>query len=268
MIQRVTGRILYIPHGGGPLPLMGEPSHQAIVDYLPTAETTIGRPRAIVVVSAHWECPVPTITAAPSPSLLFDYYGFPPETYQLQYPAPGSPDLAGHLADLLTAGGFSPALDHERDYDHGVFVPLLLMYPDASIPVIQLSLLDDLDPDRHVEMGRAIASIADDDVLVLGSGLSFHNMNAFGPANPATGVDTENEAFDAWLAQTCTDTGLSEADRRAALVGWDQAPAARYNHPREEHLLPLHVCYGAAEAPAQRAFDGRVLEKHVAAFQW
>lgn len=264
----MSGRILYIPHGGGPLPLMGEPSHEAMIEYLRGVESDIGRPSAIVVVSAHWECPTPTITSAPNPALYFDYYGFPPETYELQYPAPGSPDLARRLADLLSAGGFSPALDDTRDFDHGMFVPLMLMYPDAAIPVVQLSLLADLDPARHIEMGEAIASILDDDVLVLGSGLSFHNMQAFGPGSPATGTDPDNEAFDAWLADVCTDPERSEADRRAAMIGWEKAPAARYNHPREEHLLPLHVCYGAGGAPATRSFDDRALEKHVAAYLW
>ncbi len=264
----MTGRILYIPHGGGPLPLMGEPSHDGIVNYLRGTEAELGRPRAIVVVSAHWECPHPTVTAAPNPALYFDYYGFPPETYELSYPAPGAPELANHLADLLRGAGFSPELDGQRDFDHGMFVPLMLMYPDASIPVVQLSMLGDLDPGRHIDMGAAIAPVADDDVLILGSGLSFHNMQAFGPANPASGIDEGNEAFDAWLDRVCTDPDLDEAARRAQLEAWDQAPEARYNHPREEHLLPLHVCYGAGGGPATRAFDGRVLEKHVAAYQW
>ena len=244
----MTGRILYIPHGGGPLPLMGEPSHDEIVSYLRGVDDQLGRPSAIVVVSAHWECANPTITSAAAPGLYFDYYGFPPETYELSYPAPGSPELAARLADLLGSAGFSPELDAERDFDHGMFVPLMLMYPEADIPVVQLSMLGDLDPARHMDMGAAIASIVDDDVLILGSGLSFHNMQAFGPANPASGID--------------------EGTRRDRLTAWASGPEARYNHPREEHLLPLHVCYGAAAGPATRSFDGRVLEKHVAAYQW
>ena len=264
----MTGRILYIPHGGGPLPLMGEPSHDEIVQYLRGVDAQLGRPRAIVVVSAHWECPEPTITSAANPGLYFDYYGFPPETYELSYPAPGAPDLADRLVGLLGDAGFSPQLDDQRDFDHGMFVPLMLMYPDAAIPVVQLSMLADLDPGRHMDMGAAIASVADDDVLILGSGLSFHNMQAFGPANPASGIDEANEVFDAWLDQVCTDADIDEATRREQLASWATAPEARYNHPREEHLLPLHVCYGAGGGPATRAFDGRVLEKHVAAYQW
>lgn len=264
----MNGRILYIPHGGGPLPLMGEPSHAAMVDYLRTAEHDLGRPKAIVVVSAHWECPQPTITSSPAPGLYFDYYGFPPETYELEYPAPGAPELAEDLAGLLESGGFSPVLDDSRDFDHGMFVPLMMMYPDASIPVVQLSLLDDLDPARHIEMGAAIASIVGDDVLILGSGLSFHNMNAFGPGVATADEDPDNEAFDAWLDTTCTDQSIDEPTRRDRLVAWDQAPAARYNHPREEHLLPLHVCYGAAGRAGTRTFDDMALKKHVGAYLW
>lgn len=264
----MAGRILYIPHGGGPLPLMGEPSHDQIVKFLRAAPTTLGRPKAIVVVSAHWECPTPTVTAGASPPLIYDYTGFPPETYRLKYPAPGAPDLADRLVELLGAGGFDATLDTARGFDHGMFVPLMLMYPDAGVPVVQLSMLRDLDPARHIDIGAAIASILDDDVLILGSGLSFHNMNAFGPANPASGVDHENEAFDAWLESVCTDTSIDEDERRTRLSRWRDAPSARYNHPREEHLLPLHVCYGAGGGPATRTFEGRVLEKKVAAYLW
>jgi aromatic ring-opening dioxygenase catalytic subunit (LigB family) len=247
---------------------MGEPSHDAIVEYLRATEADIGRPEAIVVVSAHWECATPTVTSATAPGLYFDYYGFPPETYELTYPAPGSPELADRLVELLGVAGFTPELDAERDFDHGMFVPLMLMYPDAAIPVVQLSLMGDLDPGRHIDMGAAIAPVLADDVLILGSGLSFHNMDAFGPANPAAGVDAQNEAFDAWLDETCTDTTIDEAERRRRLAAWADAPAAHYNHPREEHLIPLHVCYGAGGGAATRAFDGRVLEKHVAAYLW
>jgi len=264
----MSGHVLYIPHGGGPLPVMGEPSHDAIVAYLRGVERDLGRPSAIVVVSAHWECPTPTVTSGATPPLIYDYYGFPPETYQLRYPAPGSPAVAEKAVGLLADAGLEPAVDADRGFDHGMFIPLMIMYPDAGIPVIQLSMLGSLDPARHIEMGAAIRPLLEEDVLILGSGLSFHNMNAFGPANPASGVDPDNEAFDGWLEATCTDASFSEAERTARLVGWRDAPAARYNHPREEHLLPLHVCYGAGGGPATRAFDGRVLEKKVAAYHW
>jgi aromatic ring-opening dioxygenase catalytic subunit (LigB family) len=260
----MAGQSLFIPHGGGPMPLLNDPSHHELIAYLQSIEATSDRPSAIVVVSAHWECPNPTITSGLAPALYFDYYGFPPETYELSYPAPGSPELAQRIAGLLHSAGFEPALDAERGFDHGMFVPLMLMYPDASIPVVQLSLLADLDPARHVEMGAALAPLLDDDVLILGSGLSFHNMQAFG-----TPADEANEAFDRWLDEVCTNPALDDAARQDQLVNWSAAPEARYNHPREEHLLPLHVCFGAGDgAAAKRTFDGHVLNKRVAGYSW
>lgn len=250
------------------MPLMGEQSHAKMIDHLNGAEDVLGTPRAIVVVSAHWECDNPTITAGAAPDLFYDYGGFPDEMYHLNYPAPGAPDLAGSVADLLTSAGFEPRLDAERGYDHGVFVPLLLMYPDASIPVIQLSLLNSLDPAKHIEMGAAISSLADDDVLILGSGFTFHNMRAFGPGRSDGDVDAKNEAFEAWLRDTCTNPELSEEERRVRLIHWSDAPGARWCHPREEHLLPLHVCYGAGGGPATLSFDDLVLHKRSSGYSW
>ncbi len=250
------------------MPLLGDPSHAQLIEYLRNAETSIGRPEAIVLVSAHWECEQPTITSGAAPELIYDYGGFPPETYQLRYRAPGSPDLARDLAVLLTNAGFDPQLDAERGFDHGVFVPLLLMYPDASIPVLQLSLLSSLDPDAHITMGEALAPLADRNVLVLGSGFTFHNMRAFGPGFNQDGGDAENEAFEQWLRETCTSEDLSEQERRDRLVDWASAPGARWCHPREEHLLPLHVCYGAGGGPATQAFDDLVLGKRTSGYSW
>lgn len=260
--------VLCIPHGGGPLPIMGDPSHASIIAYLGTVADTIERPKAIVLVSAHWECSQPTITSGPSPGLIYDYGGFPPETYQLSYPAPGAPELAADVAALLTNAGFDPQLDPGRGFDHGVFVPMLLMYPDASIPIIQLSMLSSLDPDAHIRMGAALTPLADRNVLVLGSGFTFHNMNAFGPGFSQAGTDPDNESFEAWLRETCTSEALSEEDRRRRLVNWSDAPGARWCHPREEHLLPLHVCYGAGGGPARQAFDDLVLGKRSSGYAW
>lgn len=261
-------RVVCIPHGGGPLPVMGDPSHARMIEFLRGIEGSIGRPSAIVVVSAHWECARPTITSGSAPGLIYDYGGFPDEMYRLRYPAPGSPDLAGRLAALLTAAGFEPELDPSRGFDHGMFIPLLLMYPDASIPVVQLSMLSSLDPAAHIAIGAALAPLADDDVLILGSGFTFHNMNAFGPTHPVTGGDPDNEAFEAWLGDVCTNPDLSEAERTDRLVGWAGAPGARWCHPREEHLLPLHVCYGAGGGPATQVFDDLVLGKRASGHAW
>ncbi len=255
-------KALYIPHGGGPMPLLGEPGHADLVTYLRGLEAEIGRPSAIVVVSAHWEESTPTITANPHPELYFDYYGFPPETYEYSYPAPGSADLVDRLATSLGEAGLEPRLDASRGFDHGMFVPLMLMYPDASIPVVQVSLIDGLDASAHVELGEALRPAISNDMLVLGSGMSFHNMGAFG-----AGEDEGNRLFDEWLEATCT-AEMDEASRRSALVGWESAPAARYNHPREEHLVPLHVCYGIGGGAATRTFDGMAVGSRVAAYSW
>ncbi len=260
--------VLCIPHGGGPMPLMGDQSHAQMVEFLRGAERWIGRPEAIVLISAHWECAQPTLTSGAAPELIYDYGGFPPEMYQLSYPAPGAPDLAADVAGLLAAAGFDPELDPDRGFDHGVFVPMLLMVPDASIPIIQLSMLSSLDPDAHVRMGEALAPLADRNVLVLGSGFTFHNMGAFGPGFNQDGTDPENEAFEQWLRETCTSSELTEAERRSRFVNWSDAPGARWCHPREEHLLPLHVCYGAGGGPATQAFDDLVLGKRSSGYSW
>jgi aromatic ring-opening dioxygenase catalytic subunit (LigB family) len=250
------------------MPVLGEPSHARLIEFLRTMEGSIGRPSAIVVLSAHWECERPTITSGAAPELIYDYGGFPEETYRLRYPAPGAPELAGRVAQLLADAGFEPELDPNRGFDHGMFIPLLLMYPDASIPVIQLSMLSSLDPADHIAMGAALRPLAHDDVLVLGSGFTFHNMNAFGPTHPVTGGDPDNEAFEAWLRETCTSIELSEAERTQCLTDWAAAPGARWCHPREEHLLPLHVCYGAGAGPATLAFDDKVLGKRSSGYAW
>ena len=244
-----------------------------MVDYLERVPNEISRPDAIVLISAHWETTHPTLTSGPSPELIYDYGGFPPETYALRYPAPGSPDLAADVATMLSAAGFEPQLDPDRGFDHGMFVPLMLMYPDASIPVVQLSMLSSLDAEAHIAMGEALTPLAERNVLVLGSGFTFHNMSAFNigapPGDPDTpNPDLKNEAFEQWLRETCTSTDLTEDERRDRLVRWSEAPGARWSHPREEHLLPLHVCYGAGGGAATQAFDGIVLGKRSSGYSW
>ena len=258
--------VLFIPHGGGPLPLLGDPGHADLVRYLGTAGASLGRPGAIVIVSAHWEEPVAAVTSGAAPELLYDYYGFPEESYSINYPAAGSPELAGRIADLLGAGGFECVQDPERPFDHGMFVPLKLMYQDAGIPCVQLSLLADLDPARHIALGRALGPLRDENVLVLGSGMSFHNLRVIW--QPERGA-AEGDAFTDWLDGTCCDPTLSVAERERRLVGWQEAPHARFVHPREEHLLPLHVCLGVASGEvATLDFRGPVLGRRVSAYRW
>ena len=212
-------------------------------------------PRAIVVISGHWEESPLAVTAAPSPSLLYDYYGFPPHTYELKYPAPGSPKLAARVAGLVNA-----RLETERGFDHGVFIPFKLIYPDANVPVVQLSLKSGLDAAEHIRIGQALAPLRKEGVLIVGSGMSFHNLRAFGPA-----AGTPSVQFDEWLsAAVCApDSG----QRNQLLTSWKNAPSARFAHPREEHLLPLMVAAGAAGSdPGQRLFEDTVMGAKVSAF--
>ena len=265
MTERAT--ILFIPHGGGPLPLLDEPHHADLNRFLRAYPAGIDRPDAIVVVSAHWEEAEIAITAAEAPPLLFDYYGFPPETYQYEYPAPGNPALAARLQQLLQRGGIEARLDAERGFDHGLFVPLLLMYPEAEIPCVQISLSASLDAALHVRIGKALAELKRENLLVLGSGFSFHNMQAL-TSKRDDAIDARNQAFEDWLRQTCTDSKLSEAERERRLADWPAAPHARYCHPREEHLLPLQVCYGIGQAPARLVFQQPVARFVASAYEW
>lgn len=259
--------ILYIPHGGGPLPLLDEAGHQNLNHFLRGFHRTIEKPDAIVIISAHWEEPVISITARPEPPLLFDYYGFPPETYEYQYPAPGQPELAGRIHNLLGQAGIESRLDHERGLDHGVFIPLMLMYPQADIPCLQISLSHSMDAALHIRLGQALSDLKQDNLLILGSGYSFHNMQAL-MSKRDDSIDEKNQAFEAWLAQSCSDVDLSEDEREQRLTNWEQAPHARYCHPREEHLLPLQVCYGVGAAPAKTVFQESVKGFITSAYMW
>jgi len=259
--------VLYIPHGGGPWPLLGDPAHRQLVDFLESIPRSLGTPSAIVLISAHWEEELPTLTGGRHPELLYDYYGFPPESYQIKYPAPGAPVLAKRIHTLLAEGGLQSRWDDQRGFDHGLFVPLKIMYPNADIPCVQLSLLSGLDPRAHLAMGKALASLRQENVLIIGSGFSFHNLRAFFAGPPGV-PDQQNEAFNQWLIDTCTDDALSSIAREERLASWTNAPHARYCHPREEHLLPLHVCLGIAQTKARLVFDGKVLGKRTCAFLW
>lgn len=250
MVMSSRPRSLYISHGGGPLPLLGDPAHAELVRTLRELAATMPRPEAIIVVSAHWEAPVATVTTAAAPGLYYDYYGFPEASYRITYPAPGAPDLAVRVRDCLADHGLAHGADAARGFDHGLFVPLKLMYPEADIPCVQLSLLQSMDPAQHLLMGKALADLSTDRLLVLGSGSSFHNLQAFF-SQPGPELYARNQAFESWLSATLTDPDLPETQRWQCLLQWERAPHARYCHPREEHLIPLHVCYGLAAAPAR-----------------
>jgi len=225
----------------------------------------LAKPRAILLISAHWEAPVPTVMTAANPPMLYDYYGFPPETYEVQWPAPGAPEVAGEVIAKLQQAGFETAKDASRGFDHGTFVPLKLSYPNADIPTFQLSLKDGLDPATHVRMGRALAPLRDEGVLILGSGMSYHNLRTLLRAvrAPQGHVIEASKAFDEWLVESMA---LTTDRRETRLVEWTQAPQARACHPREEHLLPLHVILGAVEDDvAQVPYRDVVMGAHISA---
>ncbi len=230
--------------------------------YLRGIDAALGaRPTAVLVISAHWEAPLPTLNVAANPELLFDYYGFPEHTYRLEYPAAGAPALAPRVHELLAAAGLDSAVDAGRGLDHGVFVPFLLIYPQADVPILQLSLQRSLDPALHLSIGRALAPLRDEGVLIVGSGLSYHNLGAFfSPRGREAAAQ-----FDTWLGRAVSDP----ATRDARLTAWRSAPGGRESHPREEHLLPLMVAAGAAGDDAGvRSFGGAIAGKALSGFQF
>lgn len=235
-----------IAHGGGPWPWMKD---QMGIDWNPL-ETSLAaipgeigvRPTAVLMVTAHWEAPTFMVGSNPSPGMIYDYGGFPPHTYSIEYPAPGHPETATAAADLLRDAGIAVGVDADRGFDHGTFVPAFVMYPDASVPVVQMSVRADFDPTAHIDAGRALAPLREQGVLIVGSGYpSYHNLSAMGPA-----AHEHSVAFDGWL----TDAVVSRtgADRSQRLIDWTDAPSARIAHRREEHFLPLLVAAGAAES--------------------
>jgi aromatic ring-opening dioxygenase catalytic subunit (LigB family) len=257
---------LFIPHGAGPCFFM-EWTRGPKDEWDRTAAWLKGliadlpeRPKAILIVSGHWEEAAFTVGSAERPPLIYDYGGFPEHTYRLAFDAPGSPGLAHRIGDLLTQAGLPATEDPARGYDHGVFVPLKLVTPLADIPVVQLSLQRDLDPETHLAVGRALAPLRDEGVLIVGSGMSWHNMRGFTPAFTA-----KSQAFDAWLGEAMADP----ARRDDAIRHWDQGPYAREAHPREEHLAPLFVAAGAAEGePGRVAFRDQVMDVVVSGYEF
>jgi aromatic ring-opening dioxygenase catalytic subunit (LigB family) len=250
---------IYLPHGGGPCFFMdwtmGPPdTWDRMAQWLREIPASLPEvPAGLLVVSAHWEEPVATVTSASSTPLLYDYYGFPPQTYELKWPAPGSPELAARVRSLLGKAGIESAADAARGFDHGVFIPLKVAYPEPRIPTVQLSLRAGLDPTEHLAMGRALAPLRDEGILIVGSGMSYHNMRGF--MDPRT--RDVSAVFDDWLTGAVT---APPDERDSSLVHWARGPSARQCHPREEHLLPLMVAAGAAGADrGQRVFRDEVM---------
>ena len=254
----------FIPHGGGPCFFMDDPrgvwtGMEAFLRSLP--QRLPETPAAILVVSGHWETDGFALTGAEKPGLIYDYNDFPAHTYHLRFDAPGAPNLARDAAALLEGAGLKARVDPDRGLDHGVFVPLKVAFPDAQVPVVEMSVDRNLDPALHLAAGRALAPLRDQGVLILASGMSFHNMRGYGDPR----FTEPSRAFDQWL----TDAVQSPSEARAAaLERWAEAPAGRLSHPEEEHLLPLMVAAGAADGPGARVYAELVMQTAISGFQF
>jgi aromatic ring-opening dioxygenase catalytic subunit (LigB family) len=198
------------------------------------------RPRAVLVISGHWEEVEFTVSSGAAPGMVYDYFGFPEYTYHVEYRAPGSPELAARIQGLLKVGGLACRSDEARGYDHGTFSLMKPLYPEENIPVVQLSMKAGYAPALHIRAGELLAPLRDEGVLIIGSGSSFHDLRARG----ASALKPSGE-FDRWLQKTLVDSPPSERLQR--IQTWTRAPSARAAHPREDHLLPLMVVVGAAE---------------------
>jgi aromatic ring-opening dioxygenase catalytic subunit (LigB family) len=256
----------FIPHGGGPCFFMDwNPSGvwDGMAEYLKGFADDF-RPdiKALIVISAHWEEDLVKVTGHANPELIYDYHGFPSHTYDLKWPAPGHPDLAVQVSDALNKGGIDCVVDEQRGFDHGVFIPLLLAFPKADIPTIQISLNSNLSPKTHLEIGQLLKPLRDEGVLIIGSGMSYHDVGALMGRKEVAGSDE----FDHWLSDSIL---MPSAEREERLLNWSNAPSARLCHPREEHLMPLHVVAGAApEGRSQIDYSEKVLGAKISAYQF
>ncbi len=254
---------LFLSHGAPTLPLIDTPARA----FLQQLGHTLERPKAILVISAHWETTVPTVNAVDSNETIHDFGGFPRALYDMRYPALGSPTFAVRVAERLRAGGFDCDIDSRRGLDHGAWVPLLLMYPQANIPVLELSVQPHLGPEHHLRVGRALAPLRDEGVLIIGSGSFTHDLSEFRGHNPNDPAPDWVNNFADWF-----DAVLTKGRTHELLDYRHQAPFATKNHPTEEHLLPLYAALGAAgeNARAKRLHASAtysVLRMDVYAFQ-
>lgn len=264
--EKQNGQVIYFSHGGGPLPVLHDPTHEKMVEFMKDLPSRIVKPEAIIVFSAHWEERVVTIQSGSQPGMVYDYYGFPEEAYHVKYDCKGNTQLAAQVSELFEKEGIEHRLDDERPYDHGSYIPLKMMYPDGDIPVIQVSLNHNLDPLTHLKIGKALRPLMKENLLFIGSGFSFHNMRQFdfqGEDRP----DPLNDAFQDRLIEICCQEE-DEGKKWEYLTEWESIPGARYCHPREEHLLPLLVCAGISVKQGKKIFDDYILGKRATAFLW
>lgn len=257
----------FIPHGGGPCFFMEwDPpdTWRVMQEWLRDLGSRV-KPRAILAISGHWEEDAFCATSGPHPELIYDYHGFPPETYEIRYDAPGSPALAAEAVSLLKNAGLPARLDPARGWDHGVFIPFKVIYPKADIPIVQLSLHKSLDPETHIRAGAALESLRAQNVLIAGSGMSYHNLRRF--MRGGAGGNADSDRFDAWLGAAVTDP--DPVRRNEALCHWEEAPSARDAHPREEHLIPLMVAAGAGgRGRGEKVYADRVMGAALSAFRF
>jgi 4,5-DOPA dioxygenase extradiol len=242
----VTSRLptLFVSHGSPMTAVEPGPAGAAWVDL----GRTLPRPRAVLIASAHWETATPMLTGSAAPETIHDFSGFPDALYALRYPAPGAPDVAAEAASLLREAGFDAGIDARRGLDHGAWVPLMHMFPQADVPVVQLSLQTERGAAHHLALGAALALLAERGVLVVGSGHATHNLRDWMMHRGRSDELPYVAKFATWVADTLA------ANDDAALSNWlDAAPDARRAHPTDEHFLPLHVAYAAAGPRAQSA---------------
>ena len=266
--MKINSNVLFIPHGGGPLPILKDKGHLKMIEFLENIKKKINKPSSIIIISAHWESDEVRVTSNTNPPLLYDYYGFPDETYNIKYPASGNKNLANKIKELLLKKDIKCTLDDERGFDHGVFIPLKMIYPDASIPCVQLSLLNNLNPKKRIEIGKALKDLLNENVLILGSGMSFHNMRSLMTGSEDKENKEKNIKFNNWLIDTFTNKKIDETQREKEITNWTNAPFARFCHPREEHLIPLFVCYGIKEDAAELVFNDNIMGQKCSAFLW
>lgn len=261
---------LFLNHGGGPYPVLGEKNNLEIADALRNVSNYVdlGRLGAIVVVTAHREEDVVTISSAERHSLVYDYYNFPPESYELKYNAPGDPILAAKIHEAFKTAGIASRLDDQRGWDHGVFIPMMLIRPKADIPIIQVSILKNQNAAQHYEIGRVLYQFRKEGVAIFGSGLSYHNMKEFRKAIPDVEKDIVNKEFDSFLNEVCT----GDEGKRKRIVFWEQEKGGYESHPLGEadHLMPLIVNAGAGGPKCGRKiFDSVFLGKFkISGFIW
>jgi aromatic ring-opening dioxygenase catalytic subunit (LigB family) len=258
--------VYFLSHGGGPWPYvegMRQMFSRTEREFRALPERLPAKPNAVLVITGHWEESAFTVSTAQHPPMLYDYSGFPEHTYHIQYPAPGAPALAARVKELIAKAGLPVGEDPRRGFDHGTFVPLVLMYPAANVPVVMLSLKSTYDPAEHIRVGQALAPLRDEGVLIVGSGMTYHNMSGM---NRDTSTSVA-EAFEKYLGSAITQPDWKA--RNDLLIRWESAAGARLAHPSEDHLIPLMVVAGAAQEDAgRRVFVDHVFKVSTASYEF